>query len=398
MTRGVQVKTNPEVIKYYLNKSELIQEELVKNKKLKFIDKWLEGSRNPTLNQLTELSNKLQVPLGYLIVKEPIDDTPELLNYRTVDSMAIERTSRNLIDTIKIAKSQQEYVSEYRKKNGHSPLKYVGKHTVKSDLEEVIQDTRVLLNIPKMWQKDLKNISPLKYFRRKLNEIGIIIQRNGIVGQNTRRTLDINEFRAFVIVDEFAPLIFINTNDTENGQLFSLLHEFGHILLGMNEVYNIDVSLNHNENVSEILCNRIASEILVPNERFKEEWNINHDEGIYEYVIKLANQFKVSKTVIGRKALDNNFITKNQYFEIARRNYKEYDDYKQREQKNRDKGGGNYYNTLQSRIDPTLFNVVVNDYYDRNIQYNEALKLLNIGTKGFEFLSEKFNVNGVEIY
>jgi len=32
---------------------------------------------------------------------------------------------------------------------------------------------------------------------------------NGIVRGNTHRPLDVNEFRAFTIIDEYAPLIFM---------------------------------------------------------------------------------------------------------------------------------------------------------------------------------------------
>ena len=43
---------------------------------------------------------------------------------------------------------------------------------------------------------------------------------SGIVGNNTHRPLNIDEFRAFSVIDEYAPLIFINSNDSINGKLF----------------------------------------------------------------------------------------------------------------------------------------------------------------------------------
>src|SRR5699024_11556870 len=66
------------------------------------------------------------------------------------------------------------------------------------------------------------------------------VMQNGIALNNTHRPLDLNEFRAFTLVDEYAPLIFINTLDTNNGKTFSLLNEVAHVFLGINSLYNDD--------------------------------------------------------------------------------------------------------------------------------------------------------------
>ncbi|UUX35165.1 ImmA/IrrE family metallo-endopeptidase [Fundicoccus culcitae] len=388
MGKAVYVETEPSVIKYYVDKSEFDVMEFTKEKDLKNLNYWLDGSKNPTFNQLMKLSKKLQVPLGYLVVKKPVDDTPQILNYRTIDSKDMDHISRNLIETIKIVKNQQEFLLDYRKDNGFMPLDYVAKYTIDDDWNIIVQYARKILGIGEEWQKDLGRLYPLKYFKKKLNDIGVVIQSNGIVRQNTHRKLDISEFRAFVSIDEYAPFVFINTNDTKNGQLFSLLHEFGHILLGESEVYNVDLTMNTDVNQLERICNKIASELLIPNIIFVESWNIPSDVELYEYVTDLAKKFKVSKTVIARKALDNKLIKIEDYNFIAKRNVEEYNKY-QAIAKEQDNNGIDYYNTIQSKVDPILFDSVKSSYYEGNIQYIEALNLLNIGSKGFEFLSNK---------
>jgi len=53
-----------------------------------------------------------------------------------------------------------------------------------------------------------------------MSAAGVIVITGGIVRNNTRRALDIHEFRSFAMVDTIAPLIFVNTNDSYDRQFF----------------------------------------------------------------------------------------------------------------------------------------------------------------------------------
>lgn len=381
----IRMDINPEVLEYYIEQSEMDVEFLKGKNNLANIEEWIDGSKQPTLNQLRELAKKLRVPLGYLVLKEPVDDSPPLLDYRTVDSIDTSKNSRELIDTIRNVQNQQVFVSEYRKKEGHSTLGYLDYFTLDEPTENIVEFCRTLLDLDADWQKQLGDLEPFKFFREKLNKTGVLVLVNGIVGQNTHRSLDIEEFRAFALIDDYAPAIFINTNDTKNGQVFSLLHEFAHLLFGREEIYNVSNILNKEPSLLERKGNEFASEILVPNELFKDAWHQFSNNELLEKTEALARQFKVSMTVVAKKAYINHFINECDYNAVA-----EYNQDKYRESKimRKESSGGDYWNNLNYKMDPVVFDTVRKSFYQGDIQFTKALKLLNIKAKAFDYLEQ----------
>ena len=215
---------------------------------------------------------------------------------------------------------------------------------------------------------------------------------SGIVGNNTHRPLDIKEFRAFAIVDEYVPLIFINANDSINGKLFSLLHEFTHICLGENSLFNDRFSTATYVNKTESICNAVAAEIMVPLDLFIIEWgNTIAKYEIEKSIEILAGKFKCGQTVIARKAYDNGKIDYRIYHSIAQKAVEIYND--QVKRRKEQGSGGDFYRTAASRIDRRFFNLLLNSVQEGKTLYTDAFRLTNTNRSTFMSLAE--NVGGV---
>ena len=310
----INVNIQPTIIRWALNQTD---EEKLGVKLMENIKHWIDGTKSPTFKQIEDFSKKSHIPLGYFFLQTPPTEQITLLEYRTIDSIELTNPSRNLIDTIHEMEEIQEWMVNYRKEGNYDPVRVVGSLKDITDIEVIANKIRSDLGLSADWQKDCANSSEaFNKVRGLLEEYGIVVMMNGIVGKNTHRTLDINEFRAFTIVDQLAPLIFINSADSAGGRLFSLFHEMVHLWIGESDLYNDRRYSASGIKTIEAISNAVAGELIVPRTEFLKRWNDNTTCDLYEKIRELAKVFRCSGSVIARRALDNRKIDKSVYHQV----------------------------------------------------------------------------------
>ena len=352
------------------------------------LSEWKNGEKKPTFNQVNSISRATRIPLGYFFLTTPPVENLAILQYRTIDSLYAGNPSRDLIDTIHDMERVQEWMREHLIDSGHDKLEFVGSCKHQKAAEKVVYMIRETLNIESDWYKGIRGkTEAFKFFRSKLESLGILVMMSGIVGNNTRRSLNIDEFRAFTLSDDFAPLIFINANDSHGAKLFSLLHEATHIWLGVNSLYNDRYGNASGDNDVEILCNTVAAELLVPSDYFKAVWAKQNNQNLNNRVQNLANHFNCGTVVIARKALDNQYISREEYKEIVEEAIQHFHNSR------KNGSGGNYYATAASRIDNRFIIALDGSIKEGKTQFTEAYRLTNTNRKTFSNLVDE--VNGV---
>ena len=102
-----------------------------------------------------------------------------------------------------------------------------------------------------------------------------------------------------------------------------------------------------------------------------------------DIIKKLSSYFKCGSVVVARKALDFRLITKDVYKQIS-------DDAiaKFHEEKKNKTSGGNYYSTMETRLDSRFFSLVVDSVSQGKTQYSEAFALTNTNRNTFVKLAE----------
>lgn len=329
---------------------------------------WLDKSKKPTVKQLESFSHSVHIPFGYLFLDNPPKETVPFPFFRTGKSPK-EQPSINIYDTILIIQRRQDWLTEYLRDNDFEPLNFVEKFNVNSSYETIVNDIRTTLNLDKEWAKDFNTIDDtLNFITSRIEEQRIIVSFNSVVENNTHRPILVEECRGFVLVNEMAPFLYVNAGDAKAAQLFTIVHELAHIWLGSSAGFDNNKLLPADD-PTELLCDKVAAEFLVPEVTFNKLWQGNPD------IYYISKRFKVSPIVIARRALDLRAINKDSFFSF-------YNEYIQRlnERKESQSSGGDFYATAKKRVSVSFATFVNNAVKQEKLLYRDAFKMT--GLKG----------------
>jgi Zn-dependent peptidase ImmA (M78 family) len=373
MTR---VQINPALLRWAVERAsgkERLQERFPK------LSEWLEGKSQPTLRQLEAFSRATSTPFGFLFLERPPEEELSVPFFRTLTNETVQRPSAELIEVVQTMERRQAWMREYLIKNEHDPLPFVRSASLQSEPEQIARDMRRVLKLSDNWSSSLPDwTAALRRLQDMADDSGIIVVANSVVGNNRHRPLDPNEFRGFVLVDEYAPLVFINSADIKAAQMFTLAHELAHIWLGRSSVFDLR-NLQPAPDRTEIVCSQSAAEFLIPATRLQQIWrSASRSEDPFQY---LARYFKVSEIVFARRLLDLELIDQQDFLSF----YQSYQEYKY-QISGKDEGGGNFYAIQSMRLGKRFAETVAHAVISGDLLYYEAYELTGIYGKTFDRL------------
>lgn len=383
MSVAERINIKKEIYQWALIESQKENEEVIN--KFPKIEQWMAGIQNPTFRQLESFAKFLKIPFGYLFLETPPKIDIMEAEFRTIKNKH-PYISKNLKDTITAMDIRRKWMSDYRKELGWDELTVI--NDFKKNKKRIIENDAILakhlLGLEDNCLSNTKNYAgAYNFLKETLETKGIIVMQNGIVGYNTRRRLDINEFRAFVLFDHIAPIIFINNNDSLGGKIFSLVHEYIHILLEQEDVLLTNDIFIRKKNEGYI--NKIVGEFLIPEKDIRVYWNQKKE--VFEQINQLSNIFKVSETALAIKLKELKLIDKTVLDTVIFEGVKYF---KERIGKTGEVGG-NFYNTFNKRVSPAFTKAVIRSAEAREISYSYAFRLLG-GIKGrtYDEIKERF--------
>ena len=346
------------------------------------IKEWEAGVSFPTIRQAQILAKAYKRPFALFFLPDIPNDFQPLQDFRKTGSKELSTSSLFIIREIQ---QKQSWISETKKENNEEAIPFVGKFSLKDNPAVVAQDILNTLNINPI---KYSSNNPILEWIDKAESNGIFISRTSFI--HSRLKLDSDEIQGFAIADKYAPFVFINSDDWNAPQLFTLVHELAHIWIAETGISNnVEPSLieDSNYNPIEIFCNEVAANALIPKsfiENLGSKTFSNEKE-----ILKNAKIIGVSTFALLVRALNLNIISLNKYQRLKNSADKEFRKFLEREeekkakQKKEKSGGPNYY-LLQLNRNGRLFTQIVLDAFrGGHIEPTQASNLLNVKTNKF---------------
>lgn len=359
-----QVDVRPELIRWARERSGISEQDLAE--KFAKYPLWEQGRAMPTFRQLEALAQKTHTPLGYFFLDNPPEESLPIQDFRTLDGNP--RPSVDLLETIYQCQDRQDWYHDWLVQESEEPVRFVGSANLSYSPEKVAGEIRERIDLqPNDLAQASSSDDALALVAGKLEGAGILVMRNGIVGNDTHRRLRVDEFRGFALSDEYAPLVFVNAADSKSAQLFTLIHETAHIWLGESAVSDTNPG---SRIAGERFCNAVAAETLVPIAIVRGRWDRTKEP--LDAARSLSRRFKVSLQVILIRALDAKVLDRSTFDELYALTRDRHVAPKT------ESSGGDFYRTQSVRLGKRFTDALIASTLEGRTTYTAAMNLLGI--------------------
>lgn len=361
-----RVSVAPELIRWARDRSGRSAEDLAE---FPMAD-WEAGTAQPTMRQLESFAKATYAPVGFFFLPEPPQEAVPIPDFRTFSDQAVHRASPNLLETIYACEERQDWYRDFAEANGMDPVELVGSRSVSTPGAQAAQQLREDLGFGLDRRVEFSNWNQaFDGLREHAEEAGVLVMVSGVVGSNTHRVLDPQEFRGFALADDLAPVVFINGSDTRAAQIFTLAHELAHISLGESAVSRPDLAQLDDTDRSEAWCNQVAAELLVPLQSLRSAYSATG--GLTAELDRLAKFYKVSTLVVLRRIAEAGLMDRRQYRPA-------YDAELERviALAGERASGGSFYNTTPVRVSKRFARALISDTLEGRTSHRDAFRLL----------------------
>lgn len=385
-SRRTKIALAPEVLRWARERTSLSPEELAGKLDVSpgTVAEW-ESTGKISFAQIDRLAARTYTPLGFLFLSKPPEEKLPMADFRTRSGSAPGRPSPNLLDTAYHMQERQSWMRDELIEWGADPIDGMGAYNIDADPIEVAVAMRDMLKVEEGWAEVKATwTGALVHLRDCTEAAGILVVFNGIVGNNSHRKLNPEEFQGFALFDEYAPLVFVNAADFKAAQIFTLAHELAHLFIGESGLSGFP-DLKPGEHRVEEFCNEVAAEFLVPKQELINFWAIAQSKNNpYQAV---ARHFKVSTIVAARRAVDIGLADSRAFAQVFSANKEKEDMFR-----SHSKGGGDFWNLPKWRIGEEFASTVVRAAKEGRLPYREAYSLVGLSGESFDKLVEKMEI------
>lgn len=312
--KSLEVSVEPEILRWTRESIGLSPEVIAKRLGLSvdLINKLESGEKKPTLKLLERLANIYKRPLAVFFLPLPHKELPIPTDFRcfpTEEKFPLSSKTRLVIRRVR--RLQSLAVDLLKSLNKEIYLK-IKKSSLSDNPETLAKKIR------QEWGINIETQVNWKNENEAFNNWRKIVEKQGILVFQMSIPLE-DKIRGFSLIEGPLPAIVVNSKDTITARIFSLFHEYSHLLLSKSGICNMEDIGNYSDEdrMIERFCNHFAGALLVPREDFLEhkltDEILSSPKKFNELLYKLAKEFKVSQEVILRRMSVLGLINKEVY-------------------------------------------------------------------------------------
>lgn len=336
---------------------------------------WENAHSLPTFDQAVGIANCLGIPLGYLFLSNPPQRKITIPDKRTLDGA--KPFSANFKQLLTDVLVRQDWYRQYVTDSGSNRLAFVGSASLSDDPQKVASSIRQTIRLtPEDRIHTYSWTDYLGRFSERAEGAGILVMRSGVVG-NTTRAIDRTEVQGFALADPIAPVVFVNASDFVSARIFTLAHELAHIWLGQSAITNPNQGESDNVDAVEAFCDKVATEILVPQRAFPVVWKQTVEA---QRVDTLVRKYWVSARVILRRARELGLISFDEYTALRQKAIAA--------ETGKQKGKPTYFVIAVARAGKRLTNAVLSEVGKGTTPIVEGASLLSMSANTFADFAE----------
>lgn len=297
MSKTTAVPITPSVLTWAIRESGFTPATLAHKLKVstETIRAWLDESKKLKLTEFRKLVSLLKRPPSTFLLPNPPVPSPLQLQFRRPSSISRTELTTRERHAVREARRLQETVSWILRELGEQPHQ-LSQAGITQDVEQVGPSIRQQItagsngSFGSNWQSAS---DALDGWRETIEKSGVLVfqfslGKEGCVG--------------FSLWDEYAPVIAVNTAWNDAARIFSLFHEYGHLLTRTSSAC-IDMrgrGLSSQPDETERWCERFAAAVLIPRDlliRFLQNslrWHLGQEITTLTSAKRIAGHFKVS--------------------------------------------------------------------------------------------------------
>lgn len=328
---------------------------------------WESGAEFPTYAKLKKISDVFRKPSAVFFFSEPPNIPPIKGDLRTLPDTVVDGFSKNVMIQLEKAKAYQLNLMElYETSN----CIFTNRAIIPTETKQLCNFLRNIMVFPLSAQKGRKNTKVVfEIYREKFYELGIYVFKDSFKDNNVS---------GLCINDDLFPVILINNSMSFARQIFTLFHEFYHLVSNTSgaEIIRDDYYkyLDGSQSVTEKNCDTFANEFLVPTDDFKIELSKKDIDD--HRIAELSTLYSVSKEAIMYKLWTLKIITPKEYESLKETFYG--DAIRNQNKKNgENSSGGNYYFTKLAYLGSSYTGDVFKQLYSGKIDSFRASEMLN---------------------